>query len=389
MRKADDTYSQLTARIQLHQEADTLRGVLHNPDLISSLNQEALSFLQRHRLVSYLLSGASEETRAWGKALRQKNTMHMMHLSAELIRIDQYLRKEHIPLLHLKGPVLSDYLYQNTGIKESRDIDLLVRPVDVNRASQLIEKKGYIRIYPNYQLTRAQARRFRHISHHFTYLHPQQHIMLELHWAFFTPGELYPLPMDEIFASKQAHIFFDHTLYMPDDQTMLFYLMLHGARHQWFRLGWLLDFKSLLHKRKTLYPLIHSQARQMHLEAVCLATLHLCRIFFQMDYPEEAGATKKGEKKQAISISKSAIQAIFLDPDKLYAQGMVKFKKIYYQLQLKKTLSYRYQVLMRVISNQSDWQLIPLPDSLFFLYIPLKPLLWLMAVARKKKIAKH
>src|ERR1700719_4530686 len=60
-------------------------------------------------------------------------------LRAELVRLADLFKKEMIDVVPLKGPVLGVALYQDKGLKDSTDLDLLVRPKDALRAKRLLE----------------------------------------------------------------------------------------------------------------------------------------------------------------------------------------------------------------------------------------------------------
>ncbi len=361
---------------------NTALKTLFQPENLNSLTVEETQFLKRHRIFSFIAFKCVSVLNDKNKRILQKNRMHMMHLSSEILSVDQLFKENNISLLHLKGPVLAQYLYQDIAPKESRDIDILIPANKIPEAEALLYKKGYKRIYPDFSLTPVQKKRFIKTTHHYTFFHPDTRIVFELHWGFFTPENLYPKKMEEVFKNKQEVLFFGKQLYMPDNETLTFYLMLHGARHQWFRIIWLLDYNALLKKSNHNPEKLQKKADERKLTSVFNSSLLLCNEILKTNY------SIKTISKNTISLYRSSKKAMFQDAEKRNAFGVSKFKKLFYYLRLKKDFSYWCHVVVRVISNQSDWKVLPLPDKLFFLYVPLKPLLWLIALVRKKSASK-
>lgn len=62
---------------------------------------------------------------------------------AEILRLIRLLRKEGIDAMPLKGVVASDLLFGDTGLYPGGDIDILVRPCDLDRASAVLLRDGY------------------------------------------------------------------------------------------------------------------------------------------------------------------------------------------------------------------------------------------------------
>jgi Uncharacterised nucleotidyltransferase len=98
--------------------------------------------------VSPLLSGVSRwpGPRRWGRFLQEQRA-HVAdrHTRIErlLNRIDQRARAEGVAIVALKGAALHAIGLYEEGERPMADVDLLVRPQDVRRASRLIESLEY------------------------------------------------------------------------------------------------------------------------------------------------------------------------------------------------------------------------------------------------------
>src|SRR5208282_2899895 len=87
----------------------------------------ALQFLERER-----------ERTKWG-----------LRLTAELFRLLDLLERHAIPALPFKGPVLASALYGDLAMRESCDLDVLVRSSDLAGAKRAMLASGYTTDLPS------------------------------------------------------------------------------------------------------------------------------------------------------------------------------------------------------------------------------------------------
>ncbi len=105
-------------------------------------------------------------------------TAHNTLIFAELEKILAGLAQAGIPVIVLKGGALAAILYEEIGLRPMGDLDLLIRPADLDAALAVARAQGY---------TLAEAeitpRLNRQISHNEYLLGgPENRIGLELHW---------------------------------------------------------------------------------------------------------------------------------------------------------------------------------------------------------------
>jgi hypothetical protein len=164
-------------------DATALRAALDDPETDVG---GFLDFAQKHRLGGFV-DGALRRSGSWemlAPGLRAASSAGAMferarneRLVAELGRLDVLLGRAGIPVLFLKGPLLARRFYDGVGDRASTDLDLLVRPADVERAEALLLGDGYA---PAYRILLSR-RLSRHFAHHFEYR--RDGLPLDLHWA--------------------------------------------------------------------------------------------------------------------------------------------------------------------------------------------------------------
>jgi hypothetical protein len=161
----------------------------------------------------------------------------------ELKGVVQEFRDAGIPVVPHKGPVLSAYLYGNMVLRQVGDIDVVVRRSDVDRAREILVRRGYVNRYPVSESSRAFRLASRYCEE---YTLAQTGINLELHWAF-TNGDVYfPVVLEDLLPSTRSIEVDGHNLPLFGDEDLLLILSVHGAKHRWDRLEWICGIAALV-----------------------------------------------------------------------------------------------------------------------------------------------
>lgn len=116
------------------------------------------------------------------KAFHQGNILKAMKMSYELLRIMDFLTSSSIEALTFKGPTLAKQFYGDISARSYCDLDILVKPIDVKKSIEKLQKLGY-----EYQASDFSASDMdKHIKmrQECTLIHPEKGIPIDLHWGF-------------------------------------------------------------------------------------------------------------------------------------------------------------------------------------------------------------
>lgn len=108
-------------------------------------------------------------------------------LFGELHRIVTALNALHIPVIALKGAFLATVVYQDLGLREMSDLDLLIAPHDLERAGAILEAHGYA---PAFALSVPAAIARKHHLPRFTKRGAAE---VEVHWNITQPEKAYTI----------------------------------------------------------------------------------------------------------------------------------------------------------------------------------------------------
>ena len=66
----------------------------------------------------------------------------MLNLSGEMERISKLFNENGIRSLFLKGPVIADAIFGDISLRTSKDLDILIPKLDVNKTEELLLSCG-------------------------------------------------------------------------------------------------------------------------------------------------------------------------------------------------------------------------------------------------------
>jgi hypothetical protein len=144
----------------------------------------------------------------------------------------QALAAEFLQVILLKGPSMAERLYGGTNLRTSRDIDLLVRHRDLAIAGDIFTALGFIRGIDDE-------------GRHQTWMRGAT--MVELHFDLICQEDLC-IDLDRIFANLTPVTFAGQPAYVLSPSDELLFLCVHGIKHSYEQLCYILDVALAIEK---------------------------------------------------------------------------------------------------------------------------------------------
>ena len=171
---------------------------------------------------------------------RRRQTASTLGMAAELFRLLELFETAGIPVLAIKGPVLSMRAYGDPGFRQYGDLDFLVRSKDVAGATRILETGGY---HSRVSLDAIQGGR---VPGEYLFRMASGGILVELHTEKSLRYFPKPLPIDEYFA-RQSRVKIDaRAVPAMSAEDEFVHACIHGSKHVWERLAWIADVAALL-----------------------------------------------------------------------------------------------------------------------------------------------
>lgn len=313
---------------------------------------------------------AKSELQKRSDACRMQAVMHSL-LLAQILKAFNHAG---IPVMVLKGPMLSLDLYGDVGLRHSRDLDLAVALGDICRAQACLSNLGWRIDSTYFSLTPRQRKKFWQMERDLCFFHSQAGCALDLQWRnrWDTPSLTLTRWARSIPSTWQGC---SYLAMNPADQIL--YLCCHGTEHAWFRAKWLGDLARIHAAEQINWGAILNHAQSTEQEKPLLACLQLLHVIHRLPLPylheiqwESLSSFLIGSPLYALKIPKDPAVCGVLDslPGRLRLASYAKW------LLPRKTWR---ESLSELFYFRQDFNELRLPDSLFWAYVPLRPILWI------------
>lgn len=349
-----------------------------------NIESKIIYYQQRHRLtiqqIAELREFSGMTIPRTSNRFRQFETMTKM---TELIRLSRLFHLENLDFIPLKGPMLSWRLHRDFTIRYSHDLDILVQLENLGNAIKLLKADGYQVLYPDLPVTRNKKRLFLKIQHHIGMIHPQKKTHLEVHWRLMRFEVVTNASLDQLVKQNTETANFRNEIFKLLNKEFEFvYLILHGALHQWFRLKWLHDVVAFSKDETLDWDKVFDISKNFNAEHLVYQSIQLANRYWALPQHIVQMCDDKGKNLNSFLI-KHPINAISsLEIDRV--PGFVNWIKYYfhllkYELLISTSAGYKYSYIKRMFFLEIDLNIVNLPDSLAFMYFPLRPFLFVYA----------
>jgi hypothetical protein len=333
--------------------------------------------LARHRVGAYLHHRLVAGTRAQLPktvqellAVAARNTARRaLGRSAELVRIAQRFGDASIPFLTVKGPLLAKELYGGVGIRHAGDLDLLIAPERLADADKALRGAGCRRSQPDFELSPRQQREYMQLKHEFEYFNDATGVRIEVQWRL---EGLVALTFDGLRKREVHGELGGQMVGMLPPMEHLTYLFVHGAKHGWCSLFWLLDVALALRETRN-WEEFRDTAVRLGASRALEQGVRLCAQVLGVDAPQMLHCLNSSPSDERLVTE--ALRQVALPPEKRVG-GAELLRQTRYQLLLQSDWSARCAILRPRLMSPACWKQVRLPDALFWLYYPAAPLLW-------------
>jgi hypothetical protein len=202
------------------------RGYLHKRHRLS------------HRQIDSLLCKES------GKSFLEEKLNSLM-LVSEFISIVRILNSKSIFFISLKGPLLSQRIYSDATVRISHDIDLFIKKEDFDAVYELMLSNGYRlcsgEVWPE---GRSGRRMILKSAYHLAFCKEGSKFMIEIHWQLIDYIHISRKKLSHIIEENVMELSFNgESVRCFSPEFELVYIMIHGSKHGWSRLKWIMDIK--------------------------------------------------------------------------------------------------------------------------------------------------
>lgn len=353
-----------------------------------------LNTLESHRLTSAFYIAAKQNQFIALPALDllegryTTKKIRMLTLVAELHRVIKQLDRAKIAAVALKGPLLGQQYYGDPAARECNDLDILVKPSDVQAAYKILSGMGY-KLTEVLWDTPKQESLYHKIFHHYNLYNANTGIIIELHWRLYSSSRVDRGATENIWRNLSFQKLAGLQIRVLSKLDTFIYLCVHGSAHQWKRLFWVLDIVRIIEKEGEEF--VHLAFEKSVARGVVLHVLqgcHLSCLLFDVKLPLIIQSAIKDDKRieQLTAMSLFAMDHVTTSRKNpvaswgnlsLARQKIVNYYRTAYYLGGHKALS---ASIKRFFINPKFWRIYSFSDSLFVLNYIAAPFLWAYSV---------
>ena len=343
----------------------------------NGLDWERLAVLAGHHKVLphvYVALGGRLRELVPAEALRRleeevgANARRNLMLSGRLLKLLALLAAAGVEAVPFKGPLLAVSAYGDSSMRQFVDLDLLVRPADVPRAREVLVAEGFA---PQFSLSDGQESKLVRYRNEHAFWHEGDEVAVDLHWTL-SPRWLHSNgERDVVWSRLNSIAVAGRKVLTLSRNDLLLFLCVHGSKHCWSQLGMAYDLATLLRAAEPDWPALFREARRQGSTRMLLLGLHMASTLFGVELPAEAVKLIAADPKLH-RLAREACAKLRRDPDEpwgFFEESLFNLKVIE-----RARMKALYYLDMLATPTPLEWELVRLPDRLFFLYYLVRPL---------------
>ena len=291
----------------------------------------------------------------------QANLHKALFLSRELIRIMDRFSTLGIEAIPYKGLALAEVVYGDIALRQSGDIDLLIRPQDWPRVRDAVRDLGYT---PHLALSPAEEQANLKSGYECAFDGAAGPNLLEVQWAVQPRFYAADFDMNRMFQRAVSVTVAGHAMKTLSAEDLLLVLSAHAAKHVWGRLVWLCDIARIMALPTLNWNWIGSQAKALGIVRILRVSMRMANRLLGAAIP---AAAKNLSDNGVTPAQLDEIQAHSISDFSFNVESVAYFQLM---MRLRERRADRVRFLERLVFTPGvgDWRAVHLPEPLFPLY---------------------
>lgn len=228
----------------------------------------------RHRLQPFLYRCLSENdisipSNVWTHLEKTSEELvrRNLYMISELIDLLDRLEREGIRALTYKGPSLAKLAYRDVTLRKFVDLDLLVPKEDFSEAVNILCAGNYVveRSFPAFGEK--------------TLREQDTGLPVDLHFRVTPTRYPFTFPFDQLWERRTGVSLSGRTVQTFSPSDLLPVIAVHGTRHFWIQLEWLVSFAALIQHQSIHWERVLERSEQVGCDHMVFLGLQLSQEF--------------------------------------------------------------------------------------------------------------
>ncbi|MFL6227561.1 MAG: nucleotidyltransferase family protein [Pyrinomonadaceae bacterium] len=298
------------------------------------------------------------------------NAAHSIFLTGELLRLLDSFERAGIEAIPYKGPALAVAVYGDVALRQFLDLDIIVRPRDVGRATEVLKRAGFA---PHFALKNVREEEaFLRLSYVQLFRRAADAVAIELHWGVAPRFFNFPFPIERLWEHNTHLSLGGSEVRAIAPETLLLLLSVHGNKDLWARLEWVCGLDALINRETDLdWQAVLTEALRLGALRILLLGLALSSELLDTPLPEEVSRRVAGST--AVASLASLVRRTMFDEE---ARVPTLREQVSFHTRSKDTLGARLTYCSRLLLTTTpvDWSAVGVPPSFSFVHLLVRPL---------------
>lgn len=299
----------------------------------------------------------------WTRDLGRNNLADL----GEMLWLHGLFENAGIPAIPFKGPAFAWLAYKNFAQRSSVDLDFVLPQRCIPAASALLQANGYT---PQFGLEEAQLGARSAAPGQYAFAPNGRRRYVELHTERTLRYFSRPIDFEKLASRALSMTIGGREIRVFSAEDLLVMLCVHGGKHFWERLSWIVDIAQLIRAREVNWVLLFQIAAKLECVRSLLLGLCLAHDFAGAELPESV--LNRGREDANVQWLEKRILEQY-EGGSNPSTGV--FQRAAFRLRSSDKLGRGLRQLVRLsfIPTESDRETIRLPGLLAPLYILVRP----------------
>jgi Uncharacterised nucleotidyltransferase len=273
-----------------------------------------------------------------------------------------------IPAIPFKGPAFAWLAYPNFGHRTSVDLDFVLPQRSIPQATALLQTQGYV---PQFRPAEMRAGERGQAPGQYAFAPSGKRRYVELHTERTLRYFSRPIDLEELNSRAIRLTIGGREIPVFSAEDLLVMLCVHGGKHFWERLSWIVDIAQLIGAREVNWELLLGIAAKLESTRALLLGLYLAHEIAGAELPEPVL-----ERARCDANVRWLARNVLQQYEGISNPSAGVFRRAAFRLRSCDRLGRGLRQLIRLslVPTESDREMVRLPGFLSPLYVVLRPL---------------